>query len=503
MSRLQRVDARYAAVGSLTSSGVELLAVADRAGARMDRAIKQLARQTREDDPSVFGELLAVSRYLRWRVATEPFPTRYSHERVETLRALKGLAVRFKLASAPEVHAIVDDLVDAASATGLDPGTAEVLLESLSEAGDEDCVIIAASARARDGLVRWLDDIGVTAPVLRVTDRALSEMADQAYAAGSPSIFGPPLLSAPRARALTYIFPSWVQDRALPISVFSAQAQGAIRLQSRLFTIGESPTPDLSPSTADDLVPAPAWPHPPPRAVAGRDEVLARRVLLGGGLAIMLDPGGEHIRTFDPSLPSGERVEFRDVSTIAPGSYLVLREGATESDALFSRAIELLGEDGDDVLAAQKRWKDALQRHLDRLGRSAVATALRRRGVRAADQAPMWIARTVARPQADRDFELLLGWLGLPVQQHVVLANSLRRARLQAMADVREALEDALSVASMDQLEREGYLRLELTLPGFAGIIAARVLAIAPFEEPVARRELRLPVPDRAALWLE
>lgn len=503
MNPLQRVDAQYAAIGALMSTGVELIAVADEAGARLDDAIRRLSKLTYEDDPALSVELLAIARHLRWRVATEPFPTRYSHDREAVLRALQDLAARFTLRSGSDSHGVVEDLVAAASSVGEGAGAADVLVESLAEAGDEDCVIIAGSARARDGLIRWLHDLGLETPVLRATARDLTRVADQAYAVGSPQVFGPSLLTSPRARALTYLFPSWVRDRTLPTSAFSAHAEGAIRLRSRLFTIGHEPAQDVPPSVDDELVPAPTWAQPPGRAAPGHDEVLARRVLLGGGLAIMLDPGGEHIRTLDPALPAGERVEFRDVPTIVPGSYLVLREGATESDALFSRAIDLLGEDGTDVLDAQQRWKDALARQLDRLGRAAVTTALRRAGVRAADQAPMWLARTVARPQADRDFELLLSWLTLPVDQHAEPASRLRRARLQAMADVREALEDALSLASMDQLERDGYLRLDLTLPGFAGIIATRVLAIAPFEEVVARRELRLPAADRSALWLE
>lgn len=503
MNELQRVDAQYAAIEALTSAGIELVAVADDAGARLDNAIRRLSKLTHEDDPTVSGELLAVSRHLRWRVATEPFPTRYSHHREAVLRALQDQAARFRLRSDSDAHQVLDDLVAAAGAAGESSGVADVLLESLAEAGDEDCVVIASSARAHDGLVRWLVDLGLGTPVLRGTARELIRVADQAYAVGSPPIFGPSLLTSPRARALTYLFPSWVRDRTLPTSAFSTHAQGAIRMRSRLFTIGQAPAQDVPASIDDELVPTPTWPRPAGRATPGSDDVLARRVLLGGGLAIMLDPGGEHIRTFDPALPSGQRVEFRAVPTIVPGSYLVLREGATESDALFSRAIDLLGENSKDVLDAQQRWKDALERRLDRLGRAGVTNALRRAGVRAADQAPMWLARTVARPQADRDFELLLGWLDLPEQQHVVPASRLRRARLQAMAHVREALEDALSVASMDQLERDGYLRLDLTLTGFAGIIATRVLAIAPFEEVVARRELRLPVADRSALWLE
>jgi hypothetical protein len=137
VNRLQRVDAQYAAVRDLTSTGVELIAVADDAGARLDEAIRQLSNLTSEDDPAVSSELLAVSRHLRWRAATEPFPARYSHDRETVLGTMQELAARLKLRSSGGIHGVVDDLVAAAGRTGEGSGTADVLIESLTEAGDK------------------------------------------------------------------------------------------------------------------------------------------------------------------------------------------------------------------------------------------------------------------------------------------------------------------------------------------------------------------------------
>jgi hypothetical protein len=62
-----------------------------------------------------------------------------------------------------------------------------------------------------------------------------------------------------------------------------------------------------------------------------------------------------------------------------------------------------------------------------------------------------------------------------------------------------------LSAADMAELERDGHLRLDLDLdqPGFRGIVASRVLAIAPHAELIARHDARVLMRDRRAQWLE
>jgi len=54
----------------------------------------------------------------------------------------------------------------------------------------------------------------------------------------------------------------------------------------------------------------------------------------------------------------------------------------------------------------------------------------------------------------------------------------------------------------LSSLERDGFLRLKLDIPGFRSIIATRVLAVSPHLEPVHRSEVRRPFKDRGAQWL-
>jgi hypothetical protein len=505
MIDLALIRDRYQAAALVAAGTAELVEVADESGAYLDAALKRLISHLQPEDPEVWQEVLAIGRQLRWRLATNPSPASFHADGDEIVDALVGVCERRILASDVATRQLLQDLsARADSAYRSHRPVAAVLLESLADLECESCIVVAASGRAENSIRNWFTSIGVEAPVLRASRRDQPRVVEQAYVIGSPSIFSPSLLTAPRARSITYIFPSWVQDRSLPKSPFSDVAEGAIRPRKRIFKVGKEPVlADPPVDVEDELIPQPVWSRDsvlrPPR----HDEVLARKVLLAGGLAIMLDQEGEHIRTLYPEQPPGERVELGDVSLIAIGSYLVLREGTTQSEMLYEQALELLGPRGPLAKASQEEWKQSLEQRLDLQGASAVARSLRMVGIRRADRAGPWTGPTMVRPQADHDFELLLQWLGLPKQPHFELATALRRARLQAAQDVREILEKAVSTANLDELQRRGFIRMGLELPGFRSIIATRVLAISPHLEPVARQEVRLTFEDRSAQWLE
>lgn len=506
MTRLARLNDRYAAAAAVAVNGVELLAVADRPGAYLDAVIKEVTELLRQDGDALWGDLLAAARQLRWRLVTEPLPTPVNPDQREMAAALTRRATQLKPLVGTDAAAVLDRLADAASTVQTaDSPVGDVLLRCLREVGFESCVVMTVSSRSAAAMTRWFTDFGLEVPIARAALRDGFDVVEHAYAVGSPRLFPPSTVTSPRARGLTFLFPSWESNRSLPRSPLAADAEGAIRPCSRIFLEGTEPVLMApKPDVADDLVPAPVWPiHSAPTRPPRDDEVMARRVLLSGGLAIYLEVGGDHIRALDPAQPVGARVTYCNVSAVGRGIYLVLREGATERATLYARAVELLGERGSIAEASQRQWKDALKRQLNRVGRSNVVAALREAGVRRDEQAAVWTQPTVARPQDDHDFELLLRWLGLPIQPSFELATTLRRARSQASTDVREALEDALSATSMTELEARGLQRLDLELPGFSGIIATRVLAVSPTAKLISRSDVRIPEPDRSARWLE
>jgi hypothetical protein len=79
----------------------------------------------------------------------------------------------------------------------------------------------------------------------------------------------------------------------------------------------------------------------------------------------------------------------------------------------------------------------------------------------------------------------------------------LRKTLYQASANIREQLEAAFGNADLSRLEREGHLSLDVQEEGLRGLVATRVLAIAPFTEIVNRHDARVPFEDRSGQWLE
>lgn len=510
MTDLGNLNALYAAAASIARPGamVETVSISDPEGSRFNASLQELSVAVQDGDPAHWNELLMVARQFRWRRVTEPYPARYGHGREELVSALCGLARQRKVVAGEATRRILDELSESAVAVaGNDDHPAGgVLLQSIEEVGASECSVILVSPRAAEGARYWFHELGLAAAIADRHGLVELTVRDQAYFIGTPRLFGSPALTAPRAYSLAFLFPSWVWDQELPQSEFSRVASGGILPRAKRHRVGTCvPAAPRSIPKEDQLIPAPLWTRPSGdrKAADDDDEVIARRVLLAGGRAMWLDQDGGWIRTLDPVRPAGERVHMHDEQAISPGMFLVLREGETESEVLYVRALDGLGPAAASVASAQNEWKDALRGRFRDLGRRQVINQLHKRGVRVARRAPFWTARTVVRPQSNADFTLLLEWLGLPPHQYVDHANQLRKARSQVAADVREALEEALDRADLARLQREGHIRLKLALDGFAAIIATRVLAISPYEELVPRRSVRIPVEDRSAQWLE
>jgi hypothetical protein len=507
MNRIEAAVQRYAALAALERNGVELVAVNDPAGARLNHAVRQIRLAVRDDGPELWEDLLRPAVALRWRLITHLQPLAFNPGLGEAATAVIDAAGRMRSGVGPHAAVLLDAIADASrEVAATDPVAGGVLLQSIEEAGAEQCIVFAARSRAAAGLAEWLAELGVDVVAVGGV-RQHTVFAEQGYAAGPPAVFNPSVVTAPTVTALSFLFPAWISDRSIPQSAIAKFAEGALEIRSRLFEEGGPQMPEPPAEAVDDqLRPQLIWstahiPMRPPQS----DEVLAHRVLLSGGLAIYLDTEeGDRIRSFDPRLPPGERVTQAEVTAIREGSYLVVREGQSEARALYDQAILLLGARAAETEASQRQWKERLQQRITRLGRAAVVRALKQAGVRRAGRAAQtWTVPTVTRPQADADFERLLQWLDLPVHPAFELATELRRFRFQAGQDVRQQLEDALATADLAQLEREGHLRIDVPSPGFRGMVATRVLAISPVPEVVPRSEARVPFPDQGAQWHE
>ncbi|MFF9078909.1 hypothetical protein ACF1BR_04400 [Streptomyces rubiginosohelvolus] len=508
MSRLQQLAAFYEAAQDLATgrTSVELVSLADPTASHLNELIRGLTNHVQNGDMAPLADLVACARSLRWHLLTDPAPFGPGTARSGRAQDLAELSSRYVQSVDPDLRPVLEKLASLSKAVreSMTPPAGTLLLESLEEIGLTDCIVVLASTRAAHSTEGWFRELGLSVPVATSRQHVQLTMHGTAFYIGPPSLFGPVPTTAPRAWHVSYLFGSWVRDRSLPRPRIAAYVEGSSAPRSRLYKVGDQPRATVPPTAPEDsLLLTPLWPAPEPPRAPQPDEVTARKVLLSGGLSIMLDGDGELIRTFNPSHPVGDRVELRPVAHLAPGSYLVLREGETGREALYERALSLLGEARHEIESTQGEWKSALQQQLHVRGVSETVQALRQAGLKAAGQASAWTARTVARPQRDEDFRLLLTWLDLEPARYLPNASRLRRSRSQAMADIREQLESALADADMAALERDGFLRIAPGVSGFAGITATRVLAISPHEVLMHKHAVRIPQEDRSARWLE
>lgn len=504
MSRIADLNRRYAAAASVARNGVEITAVGDPSGARLNAAVRRLLLAIRDDGPGPWEDLVGAARALRWRLITQPQPTRYNRALLETCEEVRRQISRLRGAVAGD--ALLDELAAAAQAVGDSASPlGAVLVRSIEEVGPSECVVVAVSKPAQLALTEWLRDLRTPVLTAGELERERPDV-DQAYVVGPPRFYRSSLVTAPVMSRVRFLIPAWFRDRSIPQSAIAAYADGAIRIEARVFTEGDTSEPlgaeDIG-EVGEDFLPQPSWGgRKPADREPGADEVVAHKLLLSGNLAIYLDDG-DRIRTLDPEQPPGERVVYSDVNAVRPGTYLLLREGQTERGALYEAALSLLSTKGPAVDTAQKAWKSALTRRLQVISYARAVSELRTRGVRTADRVRAWTDPTLMRPSRDEDFEALLRWLDIPIQPTFGLATMLRRAHHQASADVRDQLEKAVSAADLSALERDGHWRLDIGRAGVRGLIATRVLAISPYTEIVLRHDARVPFEDRSGQWLE
>ena len=152
-SRIIGLDQRYTASASLVRHGVEIIAVRDELGARFDSATRGLFRLIQRDGPGVWDHLAGAAKALRWRLITDPMPI----ERNAQLTAAAGEVGRQarQLIGAVDEDALLREIADAAAALCTrDPLVGAVLLESLTEVGVDSAIVVTASSRSREALVK-------------------------------------------------------------------------------------------------------------------------------------------------------------------------------------------------------------------------------------------------------------------------------------------------------------------------------------------------------------
>ena len=502
MKRIEALTARYSAIKSLLQYGVEIVAVGDPPGARLNASVRQLLKVVHDDDPDIWADLLGAVKALRWRRMTQPQPARLNLAVQDIARRAAQEVERLRNAVANET--LLDEIRGAAAGVAeSDSPVGSVLLRCIEEVDAGSCMVVVANKPAQIAVEGWLANHGVSV----VTPAELGPAQPRvglAYAIGPPRFYNSAMITAPVTSEINFLMPAWFADSTVPQSTIAPYAERPILITSRILREGDLAEPDPGVTEVDHkFLPEPVWgTRQPSNREPADDEVEARKVLLSGDQAIWLDDG-HRIRSLDPVQPPGERVTYVPVDAVRAGTYLLLRRGETEHGALYREALGLLGEQAGAISDTQRTWKAQLAQRIADLGYRCVVRRLEAKGVRTAERVLAWTDPHLIRPLSDRDYECLLEWLDIPVQPTLAHATQLRKKLYQASARVREELEAAISGADLSDLEPTGHLSLDVQTQGVRGILAARVLAISPYSEIVSRHEARVLFRDRGGRWLE
>ena len=503
MSCINILNLRYQASADLLRDGVEIVIVGDPLGARFKSALHSVLSLAKIIDDCESDALIAVAKKFCWKLLTQPQPLQFNSCLVGLSNELKERANRVRKAIGED--ALLDELVSASiDASSANSSIGAMLMKSMKEIGiDSEVVIVAADRPAALGIKAWLQGSDARVVTVSEFEQAWQDR-EQAYVIGPPRLYPSALVTAPTISSISFLYPAWFSDSRVPGSAISSYAEGAIRVGARIFREGKVSSTGQEPVIEDlnDYFCQPLW-GPRNVDVSGSSggRVKARKLLLSGDFAIWLD-NGSRIRAFDPQQPEDERVVFVNVSTVCSGSYLLLRIGETERGVLYKKAIKDL-PNGNDVVAAQNAWKNALLERIDKLGHVQVMRELRDLNVKAANQVEAWVDADLIRPRYDYDFTRLLEYLKIPMQPTYDYATYLRKKTCQISKKITVCLEKAMSVVDTSELELKGHLKLDLETEGLRGLLVARVLAVSPFEERVARSKVRIPFEDYGGHWLE
>lgn len=506
MNRLECLNRRYGIstrVDGAAAGPVVIEVITDPAGARFDKALHNIIVSLGEDAVS-FEELLSPATALRWKRLFHAQPVTLDDqlqvlaEQVIEQCSLMGGALDDQLLN--ELSKAAEDVV------GSDSGLADELPTWIDDVGAEECVVVATNRKDVIELRKWLQRDGLQVLTAR---EALSAAFDrsQMYVVGPPIFYPRALVTSAVTDEISYLVPSWFRCRRLPTSSFAQSAEKPVVINTH---VREAKSVEWNGNQAleqsvvlEEYVPQPVWGKFEGASYAPKtDEVLARKLYLSGGFSMWLDDG-QRIRSLDPSQPVGERVTYTDVESVAEGTFLLLRESGSERQSLYEAAFESLGDSAADIVATQRRWKDRLGDRLQSRGHWGVKDELHDRGVKAYEQVCAWTDPILVRPKSKQDFELLLDWLGVPVQSTVNNAHILKSALSAESQRIRKQLESIIEYLDLGELDRRGHISLGGRDVGVRGIFATRVLAISDFKRVVARGKTRFLIKDDGGRWLE
>ncbi|WP_156367656.1 hypothetical protein [Arthrobacter sp. Leaf69] len=508
MKTIKEIRNIYEVVRGATRAPIEILRVGDLIGETLTYLLRQIRIELELDGISPWQPTFDLISGLRWHWSQSPGEIRLNLRFGEFLESLERDILRLELMSSnAERIQSVRQLVDKLRSETTAP-MAEVLADYLKDGvGTNIAVVLPRNYLVEQYRANLRSAFPGTQILGRTEVKGITPV-DQIIYLGAPVLFGSGAWRSPRSEEQVFIMPSWISKPSLP----SSELQVAfMNPYTRAVVHRETGTLDLETAgQGDDEVGADFYLEGP-RARATEDdsvplhvdEVWAREVTLSGGHSTLLDVEGEQVRTIDPQGRLGERVKLTDVEEVNVGTYLVVREGASDSDILRELTLQKLGSNGASTLNLHSQWKSLLSLQLRRHGERWVRSRLLHAGMRTIPRVEAWSLDGTFGPRSDTDFKLLMQWLGLDPGDFLDARNQLRSAQSKTTQGIRRQLEAKLSQADMQVLLVQGSLRMNSEISGLASMLACEVLAVSPNVFRVKKHECRSLKLESRYLWLE
>lgn len=311
---------------------------------------------------------------------------------------------------------------------------------------------------------------------------------ERIIAVGAPHWFPEFVFVAPRAREIGIVTYGWIRSAWKPRPAFVAPVSTAgVAKVEGLEPIGQKSEDH---GDAELVLPSIDLDRIMQQAVgasSGDDEeehVDARLHVLDGGWAVLLEADeGASALVLDLDRDVADRVKRVGASDIEPGMYVLLRTSGG-GDFIVPVADRILGDLVEATRSSQREWKTRLRGRVKRHGVTRVVKELRRLGSKRANEPNIrnWMSDRSIKTQDYDDFEAILKLVGLggEADDYWKAMQAIDRAHRKAGFHIRKLLIHEAQQIDLSELERSGFMSIELRDKDAGSLGVFRVQVIVP-----------------------
>ena len=231
------------------------------------------------------------------------------------------------------------------------------------------------------------------------------------------------------------------------------------------------------------------------RERTSENQKLCRQIALANGKQVFIDVDGDQDFVHSVEVDASGSIRRIEISPrdLKIGDYIILREGQSDTEALYMKARELIGPNIDKIEAHQHEWKYALKRLLLKSDLKVLNRTLKDKGMKSVNRLTDWTDPNLRRPLRDDDFAIILTYLGLNVDKYLNSASILKRTILQVAVNFRHQLTAAIENLDGNALTESGTHVITSPVDGIANLFISRIVGVSTEEVYVDTQRIRVP----------